>query len=49
VLGHAIVREGAAMRRRVSLTGQLAAVDEDLIEQENLALLARLLFDTAHY
>ena len=31
------------MRRRVTLTGQLASVDEDLTGRENLILLGRLL------
>ena len=43
VLGHDIVREGDAVRRLVSLTGQLASVDEDLTGRENLILLGRLL------
>jgi ABC-2 type transport system ATP-binding protein len=43
VLGHDIVQEAGAVRRRSSLTGQLASVDEDLTGQENLVLLARLL------
>jgi len=43
VLGHDIVTEGAQVRRRVSLTGQFASVDEDLTGTENLVLLARLL------
>jgi ABC-2 type transport system ATP-binding protein len=43
VLGHDVVREAAAVRRRVSLTGQFASVDEDLTAAENLVLLARLL------
>jgi ABC-2 type transport system ATP-binding protein len=43
VLGHDVVREAAAVRRRVSLTGQFASVDEDLTAGENLMLLARLL------
>jgi ABC-2 type transport system ATP-binding protein len=43
VLGHDIVREAAAVRRAVSLTGQLASVDEDLTGAENLVLLGRLL------
>src|SRR5215468_2338420 len=30
VLGHDVVREGAAVRRLISLTGQFASVDEDL-------------------
>jgi ABC-2 type transport system ATP-binding protein len=43
VLGHDIVRDAKAVRRRVSLTGQFASVDEDLTGLENLILLARLL------
>jgi len=43
VLGHDIVREADAVRAEVSLTGQLASVDEDLTGRENLVLLARLL------
>jgi ABC-2 type transport system ATP-binding protein len=43
VLGHDIVREADAVRGLVSLTGQLASVDEDLTGRENLILLARLL------
>src|SRR5688500_6307766 len=43
VLGHDIVSEGKQVRRRVSLTGQFASVDEDLTGVENLILLARLL------
>jgi ABC-2 type transport system ATP-binding protein len=43
VLGHDIVREADAVRGLVSLTGQLASVDEDLTGRENLVLLARLL------
>src|ERR1041385_7476876 len=43
VLGHDVVREAAAVRRRVSLTGQFASVDEDLTGFENLVLLGRLL------
>jgi ABC-2 type transport system ATP-binding protein len=43
VLGHDIVREADAVRRHVSLTGQLASVDEDLTGTENLVLLGRLL------
>jgi daunorubicin/doxorubicin transport system ATP-binding protein len=43
VLGHDIVREAEAVRGLVSLTGQLASVDEDLTGRENLVLLARLL------
>jgi ABC-2 type transport system ATP-binding protein len=43
VLGHDIVSEADAVRGLVSLTGQLASVDEDLSGRENLVLLARLL------
>ena len=43
VLGHDIVREQDAVRSAVSLTGQLASVDEDLTGRENLILLGRLL------
>jgi ABC-2 type transport system ATP-binding protein len=43
VLGHDIVQEPGAVRRAVSLTGQLASVDEDLTGRENLILLGRLL------
>src|SRR5215211_6019667 len=39
VLGHDIVREADAVRELVSLTGQLASVDEDLTGRENLILL----------
>src|SRR3954451_3894773 len=43
VLGHDIVREADTVRGLISLTGQLASVDEDLTGRENLILLARLL------
>jgi ABC-2 type transport system ATP-binding protein len=43
VLGHDLVTEADAVRSRVSLTGQLASVDEDLTGRENLILLGRLL------
>ncbi len=43
VLGRDIVREADAVRGLVSLTGQLASVDEDLTGRENLILLGRLL------
>lgn len=43
VLGHDVVREPDAVRRRVSLTGQFASVDEDLTGIENLLLLGKLL------
>jgi ABC-2 type transport system ATP-binding protein len=43
VLGHDIVSEADAVRGLVTLTGQLASVDEDLTGHENLVLVARLL------
>lgn len=43
VLGHDLLTEAAAIRSKVSLTGQFASVDEDLTGRENLVLLARLL------
>jgi ABC-2 type transport system ATP-binding protein len=42
VLGHDLVREPALVRRKVSLTGQYASVDEDLTGHENLVLMGRL-------
>ena len=43
VLGHDVAREAAAVRRKVSLTGQYASVDEDLTGHENLVLVSRLM------
>ncbi len=43
ILGYDIVREADAVRGLVSLTGQLASVDEDLTGRENLILIGRLL------
>ena len=43
VLGHDVVTEADAVRRRVSLTGQYASIDEELTGRENLVLLGRLL------
>ena len=43
VLGFDVVREAEEVRRRISLTGQFASVDEDLTGRENLTLLGRLL------
>src|SRR5215208_6660144 len=43
VLGNDIVRDADAVRSAVSLTGQLASVDEDLTGRENLILIGRLL------
>jgi daunorubicin resistance ABC transporter ATP-binding subunit len=42
VLGHDVVAEADAVRRRIALTGQFAAVDELLTGRENLHLFARL-------
>jgi ABC-2 type transport system ATP-binding protein len=43
VLGHDIVSDADAVRGLVSLTGQLASVDEDLTGRENLVMIGRLL------
>jgi ABC-2 type transport system ATP-binding protein len=43
VLGHDVVSEADQVRGLVSLTGQLASVDEDLTGWENLTLIGRLL------
>ncbi len=43
VLGHDIVAEASTVRGLLSLTGQLASVDEELTGRENLVLLGRLL------
>jgi len=43
VLGLDVVEHADAVRRRISLTGQFASVDEDLSGYENLVLLGRLL------
>jgi ABC-2 type transport system ATP-binding protein len=43
VLGHDIISEADDVRARVTLTGQLASVDDDLTGRENLILLGRLL------
>src|SRR3712207_5558570 len=43
VLGHDIVEDADEVRGEVSLTGQLASVDEDLTGRENLILIGRLL------
>jgi ABC-2 type transport system ATP-binding protein len=42
VLGQDVVREAAAVRRRIALAGQGATVDEDLTGRENLLFLGRL-------
>lgn len=43
VFGHDVVQEADAVRRRVSLTGQFASVDDELTGMENLVMIARLL------
>jgi ABC-2 type transport system ATP-binding protein len=43
VLGHDVQADADAVRGLVSLTGQLASVDEELTGRENLVLLGRLL------
>jgi ABC-2 type transport system ATP-binding protein len=42
VLGHDVVAEAAAVRRRIAMTGQFTTVDDDLTGRENLVLLGRL-------
>src|SRR6201991_2441237 len=42
-LGHDIVHAGDQVRAKVSLTGQMASVDEERTGRENLILLGRLL------
>ncbi|MCT2592286.1 ATP-binding cassette domain-containing protein [Streptomyces sp. N2-109] len=43
VAGHDVVREAGRVRSRIGLTGQYAAVDENLTGTENLLLIGRLL------
>jgi ABC-2 type transport system ATP-binding protein len=43
VFGRDVVREAPAVRRLISLTGQVASVDETLSATENLVIFARLL------
>jgi daunorubicin resistance ABC transporter ATP-binding subunit len=42
VLGHDVVGEPLAVRRRIGLAGQYAAVDEELTGRENLEMVGRL-------
>jgi ABC-2 type transport system ATP-binding protein len=42
VFGHDVVRAAAAVRDRISLTGQYASLDDGLTGRENLVLLGRL-------
>jgi oleandomycin transport system ATP-binding protein len=43
VFGHDVVTEAPAVRRRIGITGQYAAVDDALSGTDNLVLVARLL------
>jgi ABC transporter DrrB family efflux protein len=47
VFGHDVVREPAAVREQIGLTGQFAAVDELLTGRENLEMFGRL-FKLSH-
>jgi ABC-2 type transport system ATP-binding protein len=42
VLGHDVVADPLAVRRRIGLAGQYAAVDEELTGRENLEMIGRL-------
>ncbi|MGW1004560.1 ATP-binding cassette domain-containing protein [Streptomyces sp. NPDC002520] len=42
IAGHDLVREAAAVRRRIAVTGQYASVDGDLTGRQNLRLFTRL-------
>ncbi len=42
VLGHDVVSEPLAVRRRIGLAGQFAAVDAELTGRENVEMIARL-------
>ncbi|WP_033541539.1 ATP-binding cassette domain-containing protein [Planococcus sp. CAU13] len=43
IFGHDLRKEGDEIRRRISLTGQYASIDEDLTGMENLVMMARLM------
>ncbi|MEB1806702.1 MAG: ATP-binding cassette domain-containing protein [Bacillaceae bacterium] len=43
ILGHDLSHEANEVRRKVSLTGQFASIDEDLSGMENLVMIARLM------
>ncbi|MCM3761675.1 ATP-binding cassette domain-containing protein [Alkalihalobacillus oceani] len=43
IFGHDLATETAAIRSRISLTGQYASIDEDLTGVENLVLISRLM------
>jgi daunorubicin resistance ABC transporter ATP-binding subunit len=42
VLGHDVITEALAVRRRIGLAGQFAAVDPELTGRENVEMIARL-------
>ncbi|MBV9914895.1 MAG: ATP-binding cassette domain-containing protein [Solirubrobacterales bacterium] len=42
VLGHDVVTQPLAVRRKIGLAGQFAAVDDELTGRENLEMIARL-------
>ena len=42
VAGHDVVRDAEAVRARIGLSGQYAAVDQDLTGRENLVMVGRL-------
>jgi ABC-type multidrug transport system ATPase subunit len=42
VLGHDVVAEPLAVRRRIGLAGQFAAVDEELTGRENVEMIGLL-------
>lgn len=43
IFGYDLASDSAAIRKRISLTGQYASIDEDLTGMENLMLIARLM------
>ncbi|WP_181347431.1 ATP-binding cassette domain-containing protein [Thalassobacillus sp. CUG 92003] len=43
IFGHDLVSETAAIKSRISLTGQYASIDEDLTGIENLIMISRLM------
>lgn len=43
IFGHDLATEGDSIRRRISLTGQYASLDEDLTGNENLVMMASLM------
>lgn len=47
IFGHDLKKESAAIKSRISLTGQYASIDEDLTGIENLVLISRLMGYTA--